>query len=92
MSLQNVRTELLRYSAAEAVVVNAALIGSDSVVALWKSVLGIQEITIKNPRVSESNSGVIVTGKASFLNVAEMPIEMAFEDDHGTVPGNDQRR
>ena len=85
MSWQDVRTEVLRYGSADSAVVSGTLVGGKGAATLWKAALGAQEITIKNPHVLDRGDRVIVTGKASFLEVEGMPVEMVFEDDHATV-------
>jgi hypothetical protein len=85
MSLQHVRSNFLRDPSAKTVVLNAALIGSESVLRLWKAALGADQILVKDPIVSDSSDRLFVTGKASFLNIDEMPIEICFEDDDSRI-------
>ena len=85
MVLHDLRTRLLRILPAKALVVDAALLESESLATLWKASLGIDEIRIRDPQVFDSDTRVIVKGKTSFLKVEEMSTELAFEDDHGSL-------
>jgi hypothetical protein len=52
---------------------------------LWKAALGIDEILVKDSSVSDISDRLIIRGKASFLNIEEIPIEICFEDDDRTL-------
>lgn len=61
-------------------VLDAALIESESIIALWNSTLNTRTITLADPRVTLSGSQIIVAGKTPILRVNQVSVEMVFED------------
>src|SRR5262252_3708240 len=61
-------------------VLDAALIESESIIALWNSTLNTKAITLAEPRVSLNGSRIVVQGKTPILRVDEVPVEIVFED------------
>jgi hypothetical protein len=85
MTFQALRDKLLQHPSSEPLVLNAALVDSDSAIKLWNAILGVPEMTVHEPRIADHNHSVVITGKASFLNIPEMPLEIVFADDHGLL-------
>ena len=85
MSFQDFRSKLLRHAIPNILSFDASLVGSDSTIKLWQSTLGIQSITVMPARIAEQDGKVIISGKASLLNILVAPVEITVADDHGQL-------
>src|SRR5689334_22653001 len=85
MPFSDLQSKLKPWSTAGAtppgpLVLDSALVESDSVIALWDATLGAKAITITEPRVSTNGGQIVMSGKASLLNIKDLPVEAVFEE------------
>jgi hypothetical protein len=89
MSLQTLISTLKQLDPGDPVVLNAALIGSDAIIALLRDGLRAEEITIDAPQFApaplEVAERVTIAGSSAFLGVEDIDVVAEFFEDAGAL-------